>query len=63
MYVILRPTFVRALRTVCLVTSHIKDGALDGQVDGLVRIRSVVLREGGDGDRVRLGCGEGGGGG
>ena len=36
MYVILRHTLVRALRTVCFVAGHIKDSALDGDISRVV---------------------------
>lgn len=42
MYVILRPTFVRALRAVCLVTSHIEDGALDGDISRVVWVGACL---------------------
>lgn len=31
-------TLVRALRTVCLVASHVEDGALDGDISRVVRV-------------------------
>ena len=43
MYVILRHTLVRALRTVRLVAGHIKDSALDGDVSRVVWVGAYFI--------------------